>query len=97
MSPTAGCCAETDFIRSQFAALADVRSVHVLFRDNTCFITVAVPTKDYSLEDRIYDVQYAIAQEIQGLFFDLNIVVLNGRRLEDVVTPVGQRIIPRAA
>lgn len=97
MSPSAECCAEIDFIRGQFASVPEVRSVHVLFRDNTCYITVAVPTKDYALEDRIYDVQYAIAQELQGLLFDLNIVVLAGRKLEDIFTSVGEPIIQRAA
>jgi len=99
MSSSAECCAETDFIRDQFANLAEVQSVHILFRNNICYITVAVPTKDYALEDRIYDVQYAIAQELQaqGFLFDVNIVILAGRRLEDIVTSVGQPVLQRAA
>lgn len=97
MPRSAECCAETDFIGGQFARLTEVKSVHVLFRDNTCYITVAVPSKDYALEDRIYDLQDAIAREIRGLLVDLNIVVLAGRALEDVITPAGYPIFKRAA
>jgi hypothetical protein len=97
MPTQAECCAETDFIGEQFARLAEVQSVHILFRDDTCFITVAVPTKDYDLENRIYDLQDAIAREIRGLLLDINIVVLAGRKLKDVVTPTGHLILDRAA
>jgi hypothetical protein len=96
MASAAVCC-ETEVIREQFSVLSGVQSVHVLFRDSTCRITVAVLTKDYALEDKIYDAQYALMDRAPGLRIDLDIVVLGGLKLEQIVTCIGQRIFSRAA
>lgn len=90
------CCVETDFIRNEFARIAEIRSVHAYFKNNVCRITVALDHKDYALEDRIYDVEYSLMDRM-ALRFEVNIVVLSGRKLQDVVTPVGEQLIPRAA
>jgi hypothetical protein len=94
-SVAVGC--DTDVIRAGFSVIPSVLSVHVLFRDNACRITVAVPAKDYALEDRIYDVQYALMDRVPGLRVDLNIVVLGNRKLEEIVTTIGDAIYSKAA
>jgi len=96
MASAAVCC-DVNFIREQFAPLPAIESVHVLFRDNICRITVAIPKKDYSLEDRIYDAQYAVMAHAPGLLIDLNIVVLGERTLDEVVSSVGQTVFLRVA
>jgi hypothetical protein len=96
LASVAPCC-DTELIRESFATIPQVQSIHVLFRESTCRITIAVPTKNYALEDRIYDAQYALMDRAPGLRIDLNIVVLGSRKLEDIVTSVGEKVFPRAA
>lgn len=87
---------ETDLVRDEFARIAEIRSVYAFFRNNVCHVTVALDHKDYALEDRIYDSEYSL-MERTGLRFEVNIVVLAGRKLQDVLTPLGELLIQRAA
>ncbi len=96
MASVAACC-DTDFIREQFARVPEVQSVHLFLRDSTCHITAAVPVKNYALEDALYDIQYAIMDRLPDFLVDLNIVVLNGRDLQEIVTDIGSPLIQRAA
>jgi hypothetical protein len=69
----------------------------MFLRDRTCHITVAVPVKDYAVENALYDIQYAIMDRLPDFLVDVNIVVLAGRHLQEIVTDIGPPLIQRVA
>ena len=88
---------EIQAIRATLADIQEIESAFLLIRENTFFITVIVPTKDYNVEDRIYDLQLRLMDQFANYLFDFNIIPRNGRKATDIVTPGGQVILHRAA
>lgn len=87
---------EPDAIVNLFSKVQEIESVFLDDRNHAFLATIIVPVKDYSVENRIYDLQLELMDRFAGCLFDFDIVVRSGRKITDIVTPSGQLIFHRA-
>ena len=96
MAAPVACGVEVDTIRNMFSELQEIESIFLLNRENAFLVTIITPSKDYGVENRIYDLQLALMDKFAGCLFDFNIVARSGRKATDIVTPSGQLIFHHA-
>lgn len=86
---------ETEAICGIFSTVPEIESIFLLNRGNTCLITIIVPSKDYNVENRIYELQLELMDKFENCLFDFDIIARAGRKATDIITPIGDLIFDR--
>jgi hypothetical protein len=82
-------------LQEEFSSVSEVQQVSVQVSETSLNVLVVLPHHDVQVERRIAEIEGQIRDSFPWLNIDFDIVLLQGRKLSDLVSPKGFQLFAR--